>query len=82
MEEVRLELYQEEQMERERQQMVAEIQRRLEQRLELQRVEAEQKRLKALKRAAEAEEEEMFRQQVGKSLVDIPKGYNESKYIL
>ena len=65
---MRQELYLEEQEEAERQKEMAEIERRIRQRLDLQQTHAEQLRLKEMKRQAEQAEEDEFRRNVSMGL--------------
>ena len=64
MERVRLDLYLEEQEEKERRKEMKETERRIRQRLELQSTHAQQMHYKALRVAAQRDEEEAFRQQM------------------
>ncbi len=64
MENIRQMLYEEETLEAERQKEMAEIERRIRQRLDLQRTHAEQLRLKEMKLQAERDEEDEFRRNV------------------
>ena len=64
MERIRLELHLEEQEELTRQRELDLMEKRIRQRLELQRTEAEQKHYKQMRKAMEKEEEENFKKQV------------------
>ena len=64
MERIRLELHLEEQEELARQRELDQMEKRIRQRLELQKTEAEQKHYKQMRKAMEKEEEENFKKQV------------------
>jgi len=65
MEEVRQELYLEEEAEREHRRQLAELEKRQRQRDELQREQEEMKRQRQIRLQAEREQEEAYKQQVG-----------------
>ena len=71
MEEVRQELYLEEEAERERHRQLAELEKRQRQREELQRQQEEMKIERQLRMQAEREQEEAYRQQVGMLTIGI-----------
>ena len=64
MERIRLELHLEEQEEMARKRELDQMEKRIRQRLELQKTEAEQKHYKQMRKAMEKEEEENFKKQV------------------
>jgi len=74
MEEVRQELYLEEEAERERHRQLAELEKKQRQRDELQREQEEMMIQRQRRLQAEREQEEVYRQQVGTTIMDAVKG--------